>query len=80
VSLLNIVIISLFTYSVFLLSIIDLYSPPNIIRMIKLKRMRLAGHVACMETKSTYRVLVGKPQQSRSPLSPRYRPRHSSGG
>jgi hypothetical protein len=26
----------------------DLYSPPNIIRVIKSRRMRLAGHVASM--------------------------------
>ena len=27
----------------------DLYSPPNIILVIKFRRMRWAGHVACME-------------------------------
>jgi len=26
----------------------DLYSSPNIVRVIKSRRMRLAGHVACM--------------------------------
>jgi len=26
----------------------DLYSAPNIVRIIKLRRMRWAGHVACM--------------------------------
>ena len=26
----------------------DLYSSPNIVRMIKWRRMRLTGHVACM--------------------------------
>jgi hypothetical protein len=32
----------------------------NIVRVIKSRRMRLAGHVACMgERKSVYRVLVG---------------------
>jgi hypothetical protein len=39
----------------------DLYSPPNIIRVIKLTRMRLAGHVACMgEGRAAYRILVGR--------------------
>jgi hypothetical protein len=34
----------------------------NIIRMIKSRRMRWAGHVARMgETKNAHRVLVGKP-------------------
>jgi hypothetical protein len=41
----------------------DLYSSPNIIRAIKSRRMRWAGHVACMEEKrDAYRVLVGKPE------------------
>ena len=39
----------------------DMYSSPNIVRCIKLRRMRWAGHVACMgERKGVYRVLVGK--------------------
>ena len=39
----------------------DLYSSPNIIRMIKSRRMRCAGHVACMGySKGVYRVLVGE--------------------
>ena len=38
----------------------DLYSP-NIIRVIKSRRMRWAGHVARMEERiSAYRVLVGR--------------------
>ena len=38
-----------------------LYSSPNIVRVIKRRRMRWAGHVACMgERISVYRVLVGK--------------------
>jgi len=41
----------------------DLYSSPNIVRVIKLRRMRWAGHVACMgEERGVYRVLVGKPE------------------
>jgi hypothetical protein len=40
----------------------NLYSSPNIIRIIKLRRLRWAGHVARMgEKRSVYRVLVGKP-------------------
>ena len=38
-----------------------LYSSPNIVRVIKLRRMRWDGHVACMgEEGGVYRVLVGK--------------------
>ena len=41
----------------------DLYHSPNIVRMIKSRRMRWAGHVARMgEEKGLYRVLVGKPE------------------
>jgi hypothetical protein len=44
----------------------DVYSSPSIIRMIKSKRMRWAGHVARMEEKrNAYRLLVGKPQGKR---------------
>lgn len=36
----------------------------NIIRMIKLWRMRLEGHVACMgENREAYRILVGEPER-----------------
>jgi hypothetical protein len=39
----------------------NLYSSPNIIRMIKSMRMRWAGHVARMgETRNVRRILVGK--------------------
>jgi len=41
----------------------DLYSSPNIIRMIKSRRMRWAGHVARMgEGRCLYTGLVGKPE------------------
>jgi len=51
----------------------DLYSSPNIVRAIKSRRMRWAGHVARMgERRGVYRVLVGKPEGKR-PLG---RPRH----
>jgi hypothetical protein len=39
------------------------YSPPNIVRVIKSRRMRWAGHVASMgEGRSVYWVLVGRPE------------------
>ena len=51
----------------------DLYSLPNIVRVVKSRRMRWAGHVARMgEGKGAHRVLVGKPEGKR-PLG---RPRH----
>jgi hypothetical protein len=41
----------------------DLYSSPNIIYVIKSRRMRWVGRVACMgETRGIYRVLVRKPE------------------
>jgi hypothetical protein len=44
----------------------NLYSPPDIIRNIKSRRMRWAGHVARMgEERKVYRVLVGKPEGKR---------------
>jgi hypothetical protein len=43
-----------------------MYCSPNIIRVIKLRRMKLAGHVACMgETRGAYRVLVGRSEGKR---------------
>ena len=51
----------------------DLYSSPHIIQVIKSRRMRRAGHVACMRTsRGVYRVFVGRPERRR-PLG---RPRH----
>jgi hypothetical protein len=39
----------------------DLYSSPSIIRIIKSRRMRWAGHVARMrEKRNAYRLMVGK--------------------
>jgi hypothetical protein len=43
-----------------------LYSSPNIIRMIKSRRMRWAGHVEQMgATRNAYTILVGKPEGKR---------------
>jgi hypothetical protein len=51
----------------------SLYSSPNIVRVIKSRRMRWAGHVARMgEGRDVYRVLIGRPK-GRRPLG---RPRH----
>jgi len=42
----------------------DLYSLPNIFRVIKSRKVRWAGHVACIEaSRVVYRVLVGKPER-----------------
>ena len=44
----------------------DLYSAPNIVQMIKSRRMRWAGYVARMgERRGVYGVLVGKPEGKR---------------
>jgi len=44
----------------------DMYSSPNIVREIKSRRMRWAGHVVCMgEERGVYRVLLGKPEGRR---------------
>jgi len=52
----------------------DLYSSPNIVRVIKLRRMRCAGHVACMgEERGLYMVLVGKLEGKRTLGRPRRR-------
>ena len=52
----------------------DLYSSPNIVLVIKSRRMRWAGHVARMgEERGVYRVLVGKPEGRRPLGKPRRR-------
>jgi hypothetical protein len=44
----------------------DLYSSPDVIRQIKSRRMRWAGHVARMgEGRNVYGVLVRKPEGKR---------------
>jgi len=52
----------------------DLYSSPDIVRVIKSRRMRWAGHVARMgEERGVYRFLVGKPEGKRLLERPRRR-------
>jgi hypothetical protein len=51
-----------------------LYSSPNIIRVMKSRRLRWAGHVALMgERRGAYRVLVGKSEEKRPLGRPRCR-------
>jgi hypothetical protein len=51
-----------------------MYSSPDIIRQVKSKRIRWAGHVARMgEERKVYRVLMGKPEGKRPLGSPRRR-------
>ena len=52
----------------------DLYSLPNIVRVVKSRRMRWAGHVARMgEERGVHRVLVGKGEGKRPLGRPRRR-------
>jgi hypothetical protein len=52
----------------------DLYSLPNIVWVVKSRRMRWAGHVARMEEdRGVHRVLVGKPKGKKSLGRPRRR-------
>ena len=51
----------------------DLYSSPNIIRVIKPIRIRRAGYVARMgKRRCAYNVLVGNPERKRPPGIPRH--------
>ena len=52
----------------------DLYSLPSIVRVVKSRRMRWAGHVVHMgEGRGVHRVLVGKPERKRPLGRPRRR-------
>ena len=52
----------------------DLYSSPNIVRVIKSRSVTWVGHVARMgEERGVYRVLVGKPEERRPLGRPRRR-------
>ena len=51
-----------------------MYSLPSIVRVVKSRRMRWAGHVARMgEGRGVHRVLVGKPEGKRPMRRPRHR-------
>jgi hypothetical protein len=51
-----------------------LYSSPSIVRVIKARRMRWAGHVARMgEVRGSYNILVGRPEGRRPLGRPRCR-------
>ena len=52
----------------------DLYSSPNILRVIKSRRMRWAGHMARVEEgRDVHKVLLGKPEVKRPLGRPRRR-------
>jgi hypothetical protein len=52
----------------------NLYSLPSVIRMIKSRRRRWAGHVARMgEIRNAYRILLGKPGEKKPLRGPRHR-------
>jgi len=52
----------------------DLYFSSNMVQVIKMRRVRLEAHVACMgERKGIYRVLMGKPEGKRPVGRPRCR-------
>ena len=52
----------------------DLYFSPSIVKVVKSRRMRLAGHVERMlEERGVHRVLVGKPEGKRPLGRPRRR-------
>ena len=52
----------------------DFYTLPNIVRVVKSRRMRWAGHAACMgEGRGVHRVLVEKPKGKRPLGRPRRR-------
>ena len=52
----------------------SLYRSPNVVRVIKSRRLRWAGHVARMEeSKSAFKILTGKPTGKRHLGRPRRR-------
>ena len=58
----------------------DLYSLLNIVRVIKSRRMRWAGHAARVgERRGVYRVLMGRPEEKRPEVNGRIIVRYNSG-
>jgi hypothetical protein len=53
---------------------LHLYTSPNIIRVIRSRRMRFSGHVACKGNMgNAFRILVRKPERKRQRGRPRHR-------
>jgi hypothetical protein len=51
-----------------------LYSSPNIVSVIKLRRMTWSGHIVCMgKRRGVYRILVGKPEGKKPLIRSRHR-------
>jgi hypothetical protein len=59
-------------------SIINLYSSPNIVRVINSKRRGWAGHVECTEEMDTLKTLVGRHKMMRQFWGPRHRWKYAS--
>jgi hypothetical protein len=73
-SLLSSLLVKFLVFKVYNEELNGLYSLPNIVQVIKLRRLRWAGHVAHMgEGRGVYRVLVGKPEGKRLLGRPRHR-------
>jgi hypothetical protein len=51
----------------------DLYCSPIIVQVMKSRRKRWVGHVACMKGRSVYTFLLGKPEGKRPLERPRRR-------
>jgi hypothetical protein len=49
------------------------YDSPNIVRVIKSRSMRWAGHVACTGRRRNTHILIGKPDEKRPFGRPRRR-------
>ena len=61
-----------------MLSYIATYSLPNIMRNLKSRRMRWAGHVACIElSRNTFKIFMTKPEVERPLGRPRRRSENS---
>jgi hypothetical protein len=52
----------------------NLYASPNIIRVMKSRRMKWAGHIACTrEIRNEYKILVRESEGKRPLRRPRHR-------
>ena len=69
-----IIIIIIFYYRIYSEELHSLYRSPNIVGVIKSRRLRWAGHVARMEKgRSAFKILTGKPTGKRPLGRPRRR-------